>query len=227
MSGTLGELALAGLCFLAIHFGISGSPLRAAIVGRIGEKPFAGFFALLSLIGLIWLIWAYAEAPARTLWQVPALAWLPVVVMPLALILALAAYATPKPGGRQLAEGADPAPGIFKVSRHPFLMGAALWAASHMIAGGDDASLIFFGVFLVLGIFGPASIDAKARRRNPERFQQLAAATSIVPLAAIVAGRSRVSLGQIGWWRIALALVLYAALFWGHGWIAGGPITLP
>ncbi len=227
MSGTLVEIALAGFYFLAIHFGIAGTRLRDTIVGRIGEKPYMGLFSLLSLAGLIWLIWAFRETPAQTLWHVSGLHWLPILIMPLALILAVAGNSTPTPNDRQIADGADPTPGIFKISRHPFLMGAALWAAAHMVASGNAASLLFFGVFLVLGLFGPPSIDAKSRRRNPERFERLAADTSILPLAAILGGRARVSLGQIGWWRIGLALVIYAALYWGHEWFAGPPIVLP
>jgi uncharacterized membrane protein len=38
---------------------------------------------------------------------------------------------------------------------------------------------------------------------------------------AIVQGRQRLALGEIGAWRIALALVLYAALLAAHGRLFG------
>ena len=53
-----------------------------------------------------------------------------------------------------------------------------------------------------------------------------AAVTSNLPLAAIVQGRNRLSLAELGWWRLLIAIVAYAALFPLHRYIAGVPITL-
>jgi uncharacterized membrane protein len=45
--------------------------------------------------------------------------------------------------------------------------------------------------------------------------------TSYLPLAAILSGRTRVSLGEIGWWRLALGLALYVVLLAVHGRLFG------
>ncbi len=51
----------------------------------------------------------------------------------------------------------------------------------------------------------------------------VASATSNVPFAAILAGRQRLAIGEIGWRRLATATVLFCAAMLGHRGIAGIP----
>ncbi|MGH8180730.1 MAG: NnrU family protein, partial [Steroidobacteraceae bacterium] len=113
----------------------------------------------------------------------------------------------------------DTARGMVRITRHPFLWGVGLWAATHLIVNGDVASLILFGSLLVLAIGGTAAIDAKRRRKFRERWEKFAQATSSVPFAAIARGGNRLApaLGEIGVLRILAALVLYAVAFFLHG----------
>src|SRR4026208_1250861 len=62
------NLVAAAVFFLAIHFGVSGTSLRARLVRAMGEKAYRGLFSLASLAGLIWLIKAYGDAPRVELW---------------------------------------------------------------------------------------------------------------------------------------------------------------
>jgi len=48
-------LLAAAILFLAIHFLISGTRLRDAITGVIGESPYLGLFSLASLGAIGWL----------------------------------------------------------------------------------------------------------------------------------------------------------------------------
>ncbi|MBM3518928.1 MAG: NnrU family protein, partial [Alphaproteobacteria bacterium] len=111
--------------------------------------------------------------------------------------------------------------GFVKVSRHPFLVAVALWAIGHIAANGDVASLILFGALLLLASVGTRLIDAKRRQAGGADWQHFVAGTSIVPFAATFGGRNRVTLADVGWWRIALGLALYAVLLWGHRWAFG------
>ena len=52
--------------------------------------------------------------------------------------------------------------------------------------------------------------------REPQRWPAFAAATSILPFAAIAAGRNRLALRELGWWRPVLAVLLWAALIAMH-----------
>ena len=229
MTGSLAWLTVATLFFVGIHPAISGSPLRGMLVQAIGERAFQAAFALLSIGGLAWMVVALKAAPYVELWSVPELAWVPVVVMPFAAVFVAAGVTSPNPtsaGQAGVLARDEPAVGIVRVTRHPFLVGVVLWAASHIVANGGIASLIFFGGFLVLGVIGTLNIDAKLRQRAPEAWQRLAAATSIVPFMAILEGRNRFDWGELGWWRMAIGLALYAVLLMFHQGFTGVPIIL-
>lgn len=84
----------------------------------------------------------------------------------------------------------------------------ALWAAVHVLGNGDTAALTFFGAFLITGLVGMPSVDAKLARRDPAAWGTLAAATSIVPFVAIVQGGNRFVADEIGWVRPLIAVVV-------------------
>jgi uncharacterized membrane protein len=213
-------LVSAGVFFLGIHVFVSGTRLRRIIAARTGERAFQGIFSLLSLAGIIWLCRAYAGAPYVGLWG-PAAGFVPLalVLMFLAFQLAAIGLTTPSPtvtgGGSQLDRNAT-AEGILRITRHPFLWGVAAWAFGHLVLNGDAASLVFFGTFLFLALIGPPLIDAKRKATFGARWDRFAAVTSSVPFGAIIQGRNSFKLEELGWWRIALGLVLYAVFLYFH-----------
>jgi uncharacterized membrane protein len=221
-------LVAAVAVFLLIHLLISGTRLRDAITGVIGQGPYMGLFALASIGALTWAGFAYAAArrgPDPDFWAAtPATKWIQLGVTLVAFLLAVPGLLTPNPTSvRQEAalERPDAVKGVLRITRHPFLWGVALWAAGHLMVKGDLASLILFGSLLVLAVFGTLSIDAKRRRALGDTWDAFAQKTSAVPFAAIVQGRQKLALGEIGWWRLALAVVIWAALVWGHPFIFG------
>jgi uncharacterized membrane protein len=140
------------------------------------------------------------------------------------LLLIVPGLATPNPTSvRQ--EGAldrpDLVKGMLRITRHPFLWGVAIWAAGHLLVNGDRPGIVLFGSMLVLAIFGTTSIDGKRKRALGEKWNAFAVQTSNVPFAAILAGRQSLKLGEIGWWRIALALAIDVALLFGHPYAFG------
>src|SRR5580692_11025352 len=116
---------------------------------------------------------------------------------------------------------AQPPQGIVRLTRHPFLTGVGLWALVHLIGNGDVASLVFFAVWAVVALAGTVSIDRKRRRLLGEAWEPFAAQTSIVPFAAIVAGRNRFSPGEIGVWRWGAAVIVYVLMLVGHADVVG------
>jgi len=219
------SLALAGLYFLAIHLFVSGSRLRDAIVARTGEQGFLGLFSLLSLIGIIWIVRAWGAAPLIPVWG-PLLWFRPIalVLVFVAFLLVVIGLATPSPtatGGEGVLRNDEPATGILRVTRHPFLMGVTLWAGTHLIAAGDVAALLFFGTFALLGAIGPRLIDAKRGRKLGDRWEVFAGATSIVPFMAIAQRRNRFVASELGAWRIVSAVAAYAVFLSAHGWLFG------
>jgi uncharacterized membrane protein len=218
-------LVLAGVAFVGIHVCIAGSRLRDRIVAAIGEGPYRGLFSLLSIAVLAWVIQAYRAAPEIALWSAsPALRGVALPLMLVAVTLVVVGLTTTSPtatGGEGALDRDDAARGILRVTRHPFLCGVALWAALHVLLAGDAASLALFGSLLVLALVGPSSIDAKRRRAFGARWERFAAQTSVVPFAAIVAGRNRLRVDEIGAWRLGVAAAVFVALALLHGRLFG------
>jgi uncharacterized membrane protein len=226
----MANLIAAAVFFLGIHFGVSGTRLRDALVRLVGDKLYRGLFALASIAGLIWLIRAYSSAPYVPLWG--KLLALKPVAEPLVLIAAafvVIGVSTPSPtvaGGESQLTREVQARGMTRITRHPFLWGTALWAFVHFVINGDLASSIVFGSLLVLAVLGTASIDAKRRRVYGDRWEQFARQTSNVPFAAIFAGRNQLApvLREIGIVRPLVAIAVFVALFLLHG-MFGAPLA--
>ncbi len=218
------SLLLAGLFFIAVHIGIAGTMLRDRVVAAVGDKAYMIAFSIASLAGIIWLVNAYAGAGYVETWGQPE--WWKVVadvLMLPAFMLVVIGLATPNPTSvAQEKLVAQPARGIVRVTRHPFLIGVGLWAFLHLVANGDVASLLFFGALLIVCVAGPPSIDAKRRRAlGAPAWDAFARQTSIVPFGAIAAGRNTLDAGQIGWWRIGLGVLAYVLFIGGHSHIIG------
>ena len=214
-------LALAALAWIAVHVGIAGTTVRRTIAGRVGDGAFRGGFSLLSVVTITLLILAYARV-VRTnpvqLWTAPGwLGWVLVAAMAIAFVLFAASVTAPNPTavGGERALGSE-ARGIGRVTRHPMLWSFALWALVHVIGNGTVAALLFFGAFGITALVGMPSIDRKLAARDPARWPTFSGQTSIVPFAAIAAGRNRLALGEIGLIPFAVGLGLWALLLWLH-----------
>ena len=221
------SLFLASLLFVVIHALISGTSLRGKLVARMGEKVYSSLFSFLSALSLAWMIITFSEAPHMELWApMTALKHLAMPLMLIACVLVVLAFTTPNPtsvvgGGKSLREE-DAAKGIIKITRHPFLVGVTIWSVAHMLANGDLASMLFFGGFLVLSLIGPPQIAAKREAKNAESWARFARQTSWLPFAAIIEGRTKVTLGEIGWAGIIGGVALYLAiLLFFHTWAFG------
>ena len=213
------SLLLAALFFIAIHLGISGTLLRERIVAAVGQRGYMAGFALASVLGIVWLIMAYAAAPYLPTWG--QLEWwkpFAIVLMLPAFLLVVMGLTTPNPTAVAQDGLVDrPPQGIVRVTRHPFLIGVALWAVVHLVGNGDLASLLFFGTLAIVAAAGTVSIDAKRRRvLGDAAWNAFASRTSIVPFAAIAVGRTTLAMKEFGWWRPAAGVVAYALILGGH-----------
>lgn len=219
------NLLVAALFLVGTHLGVSSSPLRPALVQRLGERAYLVLYSLLSILAITWLVTAWRAAPHVPLWEPgAALRHLALAVMPVASLLVVCGLTRPNPtsvGQRPDPDTREPATGILRVTRHPFLWGVAIWATSHVLANGDTGGLIFFGSIGILALLGTVLIDAKRTRASPPGWGVFLQATSNIPLAAVLQRRQRLSLREIGLNRVALALGLYVLLVWAHPWLFG------
>jgi len=219
----MGLLIAAALLWIVLHLGLAGTRLRDAVVRRMGDGPFRGLFSLLSAAALVFLVLAWAAAPTAPLWGTPLwLRWILVALMLVAFVLFVTSLSRNNPTmvGGERSMTREPR-GIQRVTRHPMLWSFALWALVHMAGNGDTAALLFFGAFLVTALAGMPSIDAKLARRDPAHWQALAAATSIVPFAAIVQGRNRYVAGEIGWLVPLIGVAAWAVVLYLHPTLFG------
>ena len=223
MTGTLAHLVAAAIVFVGGHFLISSTPLRPAIVAKIGERAYLGVFSALAVVALAWLGLAYRAAPRIELW-----AWetggrhLALTLVALASVFVVAGLTTPSPTVAGAgARGIDRARGVLRITRHSVLWGVALWALAHLAANGDSASVILFASLLMMALAGTLAIDRKRKASFGAAWERFAAATSNVPFAAVISGRQRLDLAGIGIWRLLGAAALYLALLFGHEFAIG------
>jgi uncharacterized membrane protein len=224
------NLIIAAAGFIAIHLLVSGTRVRDALTGRIGQGPYMGLFSVASIGLLVWTGFAYAtanhSADNAVFWTAtPVTRIVQLVVTFIAFLLIVPGLLTANPTSvRQ--EGAldrpDTVRGMLRITRHPFLWGVALWAAGHLLVNGDLAAFILFGSLLLLAVFGTYSIDAKRKRVLGDKWDAFAAQTSNVPFAAIAARRQSLALalGEVGW-RFLVAIAVWAALVFAHPWMFG------
>ena len=206
MTGSLGTLAIALAIFIGMHL-VPGVPgVRAALIGALGKRAYRALFSVISIAGFVWIVFAHMDAPHILLWQGPDwLRLIPFAVMPIVLIL-LAGM---------------PSKGMRKITRHPLLWAVVLWATAHIPTNGDAASLMLFGGLALFALIDQPLADARTRREDPEAWAKTSAETSALPFLAALQGRAKPSLKEIGYVRVAAALVIYLIVLFGHEHVIG------
>jgi len=228
MTGTFEALLAATGCFVFGHFVLSSLPVRRGIGGIVGDGPFRGLYSLVMAAGLTWTGFAYGAAPFEPIWDPPPeLRHLTYLLVLIACFFVVAGVTTKSPtavGGEKMVNDPAPLSGILTITRHPFLVGVSLWAFGHLLVNGDLASIILFGGMLLLCLGGMAHIDYRRRDAMGAAWGPVALSTSAFPFLAILQGRAKLDLKGIGLVRVAGALAAFAALAYGHTWIAGVPL---
>ncbi len=219
-------LILAALAWGAIHIGIAGTALRGRFVAVLGEGKFTLVFSLLSFVSIFLMVMAWRRVETTQLWFAGAeLRWLLAALMWPVFVLFMASHKRNPTAVGNKGLGEEPR-GIQRVTRHPMLWSFGLWAAIHMIGNGDTAALVFFGAFLVTAFAGMPSIDAKLAARHPDRWPGFAAKTSVIPFAAILAGRNHFAFKEIGVMPFAVGTLLWAVVLHFHRTFFGVPVLI-
>ena len=132
-------LALGLTLWSAVHFLPSVSPdLRERAIDVIGPGPYRAAFSIDVLIGLALMIWGYRSADWVHLYEPPA--W---GVHANNALMLVAVYLFSVGGAKGW---------LATKLRHPMLLGAIVWATAHLLANGDEASVLLFGGILLWAI---------------------------------------------------------------------------
>ncbi len=192
--------------FLGVHLIFLLPGVRERFINAIGLVPYKLGFAVIAGTGL-YLAWTgRGEAGYREIWNIgPGGLHIALTLMPFAILLVAGAYLSP--GGKRLA-------------RHPMLNGVAIWAFVHLLANGDLASILFFGSILAFSVIAQFMSDARLRRQNPQKWDEMARTTSRIPFLALLQRRTR-DLPPLGGWPVVATIILYPALVFGHIYITG------
>jgi uncharacterized membrane protein len=222
----MGLLIAAAAAFFLLHM-MPSTPLRRQFVTTVGEGPYMGAYSILSLIVIWWLAQTFNAAPyGDKVWAVPGWwLWLKAALILFALVLAVGGVLSPNPaapGAGKLLDNPKVAGGVFAITRHPVMWGAAIWAITHMISQATLRGFLFFGAFAATALIG-SWLQQKRKRASLPGWSAFEAKTSFIPFAAILEGRAKLSLREIGWWRIAIAVILWAAILHFHAGLFGAP----
>lgn len=224
MDQPLANLIAAALAFVGSHFAMS-HPLRASLVGRLGDKGFQAVYSLVSLATLGWTILAFrAIGPgADSLWDgTTALPWAVASgVMLLASVLFVGSLfgnpALPAPGAAALAD--RPVHGVFHVTRHPMMWGFALWAVAHILVSPTPRSLVLCGAIGFLALVGSHMQDRKKQAQMGAAWAGWEARTSYWPRlgglarAGTVAWLGGLALWLVGSWAHISAIGMAAGIW--------------
>ena len=224
----MNALLAASAAFFLLHM-LPSTPLRPRLVAVLGQQAYLGAFSLAAAITLWWSIHAFwAVDPTGRFWAVPAWwLWIKAALILFAFILIVGGLLTPNPsvpGGDKVLARRDAAGGIFAITRHPFNWGVAIWAIAHLVSQATVRGFVFFGMFAAMALIG-SWLQQRRKRAELSGWSSFEAKTSFLPFAAILQGRAALSLKAIGWWQIAVAAILWAAILHFHmRWFGAQPL---
>src|SRR5262245_12695117 len=219
-------VALLSLVFAGLHVGLTTRRVRAALVERLGERGFLALFSAVAAIGWTALVRYYAVhrfegAAGLALGAAAATRLVLMTIVVVGLVLAMTALASylGSPYALNNGDGPHVARGIERITRHPFFAGVGMAAAAHVLLAPHLAGAVLSAGLAVLALGGARHQDRKLLARRGRPFAEFLATTSLVPFAAIVAGRQRLVPRELPWTVMAMALVLVAVLRRGHAGI--------
>jgi uncharacterized membrane protein len=213
--------------FVLSHLVPALPSVRANLIGRLGRRCYFTLYGIVSLLLLLALIHASATAPYVEFWPINDLSLaVPRLVMPFAIVLAVAGLLAPNPLSMSLNGGAfDPLrPGIVAVVRHPVLWALLIWSLAHLAANGDVGHIVLFGTFATMSVLSMTSLDRRRRAKlgRPEWDRLAIRAPQLPLLPALRAGWRPTIPGKV-LLHVLLGLAVYGLLAKAHVWFAGVP----
>lgn len=144
----MGLLAAGVILWSITHLFPAIAPaVRDRCIARLGRQPYRGLFSLVIVTSLVLIVVGWQRTALAAVYVPPLVGSLVVPVLVFIAFFLLAASHAPGNTKRWL--------------RHPMLTGTVVWAAAHLLANGDNRSVVLFGG---IGLWAIVSIVLINRR---------------------------------------------------------------
>ncbi len=219
---TTWTIALAcGAGFVATHHVLSHAPLRRRLVDALGAYPFMGLYSVVSSVlylPLAWLWWTNTQAtPVWWSLRDPVSVGVSSLLATAGLVLLVGgAVQSSRASVSTVMSGRDvhTPVGMQGFTRHPVLMGFALFSIAHLWVDGGAVDVAFHGTNLAVAVIGAPHLDSRYRQADPG-YAAWMDRTRLVPLPWPVEGTRWPTMSWVG---VAAGLGLAAAAWmWLHG----------
>jgi uncharacterized membrane protein len=209
-------IALLWVAFIATHLGLASVRVEPKLRARLGDAAFLALYSVVALAIFVPLMTIYFgnRHAGPWLWVVtvgPVLRALLYLGMTLGLVLAVGSLLRPSPASLVPNAPAE-VRGVYRVTRHPLVLGLALIWALHLIPNASTADVAFFGGFLVFSLAGARHQDQRKLHAGDAKIREFIAATSFLPF-----GRGFGGLADLPPLVIALGVVAALGIRWLHG----------
>jgi uncharacterized membrane protein len=213
------SIVLLWIAFTGTHLGLASVRVEPKLRAKLGDAAFLGLYSAVALALFVPLVTIYFgnRHAGPWLWSVevgPALRVLLYLGMTLGVILAVGSLLRPSPASL-VPNAPSEVRGVYRVTRHPLVLGLALVWALHLIPNASTADLAFFGGFLAFSLAGAWHQDARKLHAGDAKFREFHAATSFLPFGRGVAGLADLP-------PLVVALGVLVAL--GVRWLHPGPL---
>ncbi|GAA4047937.1 NnrU family protein [Parerythrobacter jejuensis] len=211
MDSALLSLIAASVTFVGAHF-VMSHPLRAPMVGILGETGFQAVYSVIVLASMVWMYFAFTaiETPS-VLWAggFTGPSWIVASAITLIAMVLLVGSMTPKnpalgaPGAEDAARAAPQ--GVFTITRHPMMWAFALWAIAHIVAAPTERTVVVSLAVLVMALVGAKLQDAKKEQLMGEAWHVWEGQTSYWPRISGFASVGFVTwlIGAIAWFGLS------------------------
>jgi uncharacterized membrane protein len=180
------QILLWGVALMLTHHVPTHPPVRRALTGALGERPYQGIYSAVSFItlgGLGWTWWSHRHA-GDLLWNLRNPAFVHgmelMVALGFAMLLSGSVFAAPSSiTAKSVPKGE--ARGMSAVTRHPVLMGIAFFSGAHLLMNGWAADVFFWGTLLFVAVFGAWHEDYRKKAQS-DAYASFCERTSFLPL---------------------------------------------
>ncbi len=208
-------IVLLWIGFTVTHLGLASVRVEPRLRARIGDAAFLALYSVIALALFVPLMTIYFgnRHAGPWLWTVqvgPVLRVFLYLGMTLGLVLAVGSLLKPSPASI-VPGGTSEVRGVYRVTRHPLVLGLAIVWALHLIPNASTADVAFFGGFLLFSLAGARHQDLRKLHSGDPQLREFIAATSFLPFGRGVSG-----LVELSPLVIVLGLLLALGARWLH-----------